>query len=628
MQNNLPKVSATEVSAHLRPLMSCALWRLHESIDRNDLNQLFLLTDREEIGIVAKKLNITVRSCKELGQRIAASTEKVDLDVTGMLEKEGMVEPKRKANSMPTESSVGNEVSKDPASVSPALVEDQIKVNGDTDDGIGSARLEGGATQMDPSKEILHSEKPLEAMQDEKVSCDPSNDAAKAVLDPRELVQSLLKNPSLQAQSQHTSEEKMAEEVNREEKSAHNGKETVQFKPTASESTKPDQTKSDPLPLTRQVAQSPDRSADPPIPVRQDEPDDSDEEVVVFVPNPKRTSAQKRGAASSSRPSTAHGHPVVAPKTNTPKGEVPRDPVIQRPAEHGSSNMQQGHHGRQRPLSSGPGLYDPEQGPTKTKAVPHGHPRPLSSGPTVIDPNAFGRGLPTNTTPGVLANVGAARRSRQHSPRTSIQGLHANASSSSAQNTPQASPSRHKAARSPRRSPRAMPQKIEDPPPMSVPVISHQAFTRAPLVAPNAQSTQKSRFGPIGPPSKSSSNLESSAMPADVDVNKDQLLRQAPIQRPRSAGGPGNSHVHPAKSHRRQSPRSHPPNGSTSSPPVGQQPQRTIKKSLFEPEFDLTGALPAAEPESKGAKMPEVQYTLKSGSTREAARGKGKLWVG
>ncbi len=630
MQNNLPKIPATEVPAHFRPLMSCALWRLHESIDRNDLNQLFCLTNQEEICIIAKKLNITARSCKELGQKIAASTVRLDLNDLGMLEKEGLVKSKDEVKTVVPEEPVRGVIFKD-SSGRVSLANHELQSDGgqaiESDHarhGDDSLKVEASAPQVGPSNGFLDSETPHEATQGEKLASDPAKHAAKEVIDPRALVQSILNNPSGQVHTGHTIAETKVEDVTPTQQGARDREETVQVN---EDPTTPDQKKLDPPLLIKQTAKSPVRSANLPVTVAQDDPDDSDEEVVVFVPNPKRMSAQKRAAASTSRPTTAHGHPVIAPKTDSPKIEAAKDPNVHRTTENGSSRVQAVPHNRQRPLSSDPGLYDPEQGPAKMKAVPHGHPRPLSSGPTVIDPNAFGRGLAVNPTPGVLANVGASRRSRQHSPRTSVQGPTLNANRS-AQSSPQASPPRHKAVRSPRRSPRATPHQMEDPQPTTVPVISHQAFTRAPLVAPNAKNNQKSRFGPIGPPSKSPSNLESSIIAAEADTNGDKDLLQAPIQRPKSSNGQSNRNGHAANFSHHHSPRSNPPDGSTPLAPDGQQSQRTVKKSLFEPEFDRTGAQPTAEPQPKGIKMQEVQYTLKSGMTREAARGKGKLWVG
>ena len=60
----------------------------------------------------------------------------------------------------------------------------------------------------------------------------------------------------------------------------------------------------------------------------------------------------------------------------------------------------------------------------------------------------------------------------------------------------------------------------------------------------------------------------------------------------------------------------------------GANVKRPIKPVLFEPDLDSTRAFQPETVESKSSAQADVQYVLKSGTTREEARGRGRLWVG
>ena len=623
MQKNAPTISAREVPGHLRSLMSCALWRLHESIDRNDSNQLFLLSDQEEIRVVAKKLNTTVRSTKELGEMINACTKKTNLDVTGMLEKENLVKTKDEVKIILSESTMKEEYPQDRVLVPSADGGLPSRV-----DRLGQDGIAAGVSCIDPPEDTMQQKQTDEkdpmsgqaagASQGECLPRVPSEHSAQITLNPRELVQSILKPSLSQAQARHITEGKEAQD----------GMILAQnLQPVAEimEASSYQARNETPTPVTTAI--EPNASlAEPALSASQGSQDDSDEEVVVFVPNPKRMSAQKKAPASSSRPSTAHGQSPASPMQHSPRTSIPSAQGIPTATEHGSPQAQVVPPGNPISLNSGLTLNDSDQGYPQANVIPHSQPRPLSSGPTLIDPDAFGRGFTVNTGAGTLTNVGTSKKSRQHSPRTSMQYASPSANSIPTQNSPRTSPPRHKSGRSPRRSPRALPQKAEGSPPTSIPIISHQAYTRAPLVAANPLGTQQSRFGAIGPPSKSATNVHPSAPARDMDFIRDPTPRQNPIQRPRSAHS--QSFASDTNQPHQQAPRQNPLNGSTASGRGGHREQRSSKPTLFEPELDRTGAPPDADFETKRANMPEVQYTLKSGTTREAARGKGKLWVG
>lgn len=606
--------------------MSSALWRLHESIDRNDSNQLFLLSDQEEIRVVAKKLNVAVRTTRELGKKLTASMKKDDVNVMGMLEKENLVNQQADAKMTASASIKGGDNIADQVVVpSPNVEPLPCAGNLGQEDGIDGMssvdRPQDGMQQNHTDKQHLSSEKASETTHEEASPHLSSDHSVKPTLNPKELIQGLLKPPSSQDQVQNTTESN----------NVQNGMGPVhKLQPAA------DIRESSLDEARREISTPATAAAEPTaftskhtLSTEQESQEDSDEEVVVFVPNPKRMSAQKKGLASSSRPSTAQGDsPASSPMQHVPKTSSPNAQGVPMAIEHVSPQAQRAPHKQPRPLSSGPIANDPKQSPSHTKAASSVHARPLSSGPTLIDPDAFGRGLPVNTGGGTLANVGSCKKPRQHSPRTSMQSASHNNGAAPTQNSPRTSPSRHKPGRSPHPSSRALPQKVEDAPHTNIPVISHQAYTRTPLVAPNSQGPQKSRFGAIGPPSKSSTNLRPSAASRETDLDQDAASRQAPIQRPRSAHGSGFGN--PTDQSRHQALGTDPVNnGFPASRRGGHRNERSSRPSLFEPELDRTGAFSTdANFERRTTNMPEVQYTLKSGTTREAARGKGKLWVG
>lgn len=75
--------------------MSFALWRIHESVHRNDLNQLFLLSDDQSLRSIAPKLNIVVLSSNDFRLRIENSLMKTNVNMIGELELLGLAKPKQ-----------------------------------------------------------------------------------------------------------------------------------------------------------------------------------------------------------------------------------------------------------------------------------------------------------------------------------------------------------------------------------------------------------------------------------------------------------------------------------------------------------------------------------------------------
>ena len=338
--------------------------------------------------------------------------------------------------------------------------------------------------------------------------------------------------------------------------------------------------------------------------------EDSDEEVVVFVPNPKRMSAQKKSLPLQPKPSILSGD--IATNINVRQAD--------------STGLKP-----QREAGLKPAFQPQRQSRPSSK----GSVRPSSSGPTVIDPDAFGRGFAVNPDSNNRAHTRSAKpKSARHSPQPSLQ--HDRSSSalngSAAPFQPNSSPQSQSLNRSPRRSPRAFEQPREagdDAEPATVPTISHQAFTRSPLVLSNNPDAKQSRFGPIAPPSKAdkeaAANFHTNAG-SDSGLTPPSLPQNASIQRPRSAHGSPN----PSASQKVQ----HSPVRANlgkrdMEPSPKNRRQRTSRATLFEPEIDATRAFsPSVQTSHSESNLQDVQYVLKSGTTREASRGKGKLWTG
>lgn len=603
--------------------MSYALWRIHESVHRNDRNQLFLMTDNESLRGLAIKLNIAVLSVIDMKFRVDSRVQKSDLNIFGDLEKDGFAKVGNqgpdtadlRGGHLPELSitddtgNVGSDhgnieyICQDALQASDldAKPIEDLPENGTVN---GEATAEQG--QPTPSTNGKAHEHSNSRSTEEYVAA-RSTDKPPVAIDPRDLVRDLL-NPQFAGTNQT-----LAKGV---EKSV-----TSVLDPPA-HLTASIQT---PLPVGIEQATSQSNARDlqeqskPESQKEEDKVDDSDsdEEVVVFVPNPKRMSSQKKPTQPDSRLQTSNGETqsktdnvVTVPPKSTPngKGTQPELKPAFQPHRHSKPGKQ----------SSG------------------GKPRPNSSGPTIIDPDAFGRNFAVNPDSSPRENHRRPRSS--HSPQTSLN--HGYATSSLTGNSPQpqprSSPQRQTPGRSPRRSPRRSPKRstlasdeVQNSSSM-IPAISHQDYSRPSLVAPSAQKNKQSQFGPIAPPSKA--RKETSVTPAkDADMGSSPLHPQTvpnrDVQHPkgvRGAGQPTGQHKH-----RPSSPRPPPSNGHSNSSHQYQN-KRPIKPSLFEPSLDHTRAQPGAEPHvtQPDSKFPDVQYILKSGATREASRGKGKLWVG
>ena len=394
MKKDAPKLSAKDVPGALRPLMSCALWRLHESIDRNDPNQLFLLSDQTEIRSVAQKLNIAVRSCKEVGATIASKTCMIDLDTIGDLEREfGVRQKVVDPPSQDAEEMNGERYALDSAVGGPKDV-DVMNLSMTSE---GTVNTE--ASSIGHEQELTKQSSELEEEEKSLVNCDLCEDnLEEQTAMPETAVpvaaENVSKTPTMSVESaknlmdsiiQHVSQKRPNGPVNGLETSSMKSQ-TILANAPALESSTAHPPPSAPLPppqsleATQRVEEVQTTSdtftskptATPltsPMGATQ-EPEDSDEEVVVFVPQPKRLSAQQKPPQQNSRPST-------------PKEQSQQRPAGQSPQKSWGKSQPKGKAVRHSP---------------KPSTVGQTHSQSVSS-PTVIDPDAFGRDFRVNLNP-------------------------------------------------------------------------------------------------------------------------------------------------------------------------------------------------------------------------------------
>lgn len=608
MQKNAPSVSAREVPAALRPFMSCALWRLHESIDRNDANQLFLLSNQQSIRTVAQKLNIAVRSSKELGERIAATIEKTDLDVFGELERCFGVNkiaeqlPFDATNLRGGDSTAALHVDEAVSSVeefkNPSTSAVGLKIDGDPHEGIIETDEQIGSGDEKTLREEDGLVRSTATLVEEEVSAEKSGDKHPFIkrlevekdrqVSGKQAIDSFASGSLCVSDQQtlHSSPQNMAQDVKE-----HPPKEKVA---DVQQSIQPIETRSVQQAALQVMTPSKGVDIDRPAPNQsEDDPEDSDEEVVVFVPNAKRMSAQKKPNLQSSRPSTA---------INQPQAKSGND--VSRPSTANSQSHSK-----------------PTVNAHKTSSsANHAHPK-VSGSPPVIDPDAFGRGFAVNPNPS--PRTGVRNQRSRHSPRPSVQNEYHSSivNGSTSRHHSRTSPTRH----TPSGSPQAIPRKpgpkivnVQSKQSTGVQVVSPQAHPRASVPASGSLGNEVPRpFTSTGHQRPPQANLQ------DPDFVRTPNPRQTPRANPQRAAGPDFDRI--SNNMLRYSPHSTPPDGATA-PGSGISGERIPKPMLFESTLDHTRAPVSSDFEPRTT-MPEVDYVLKRGSTREATRGKGKLWV-
>lgn len=613
--------------------MSCALWRLHESIDRNDSNELFLLSDEAEIQNVAQKLNITARSSKELKSLVAAKAKQPELDIFGDLEQEFGI--------------MRNTRGSDPRSIQTNGDANHTKPEADDStekhSGLGDSTPSGQTAEMENSHVI-----------DESGNAESEQRTAES---PAKIVQ-IAKNEDKQTPSKELPADSAISPAkdNASEKSAWNehspltfndllqdpkisnghkvesfvenrGQEEVGATPNASASSPPEETPKpagsnrDKVDMSSAVPSASTAAMQtPPASVQTEhESEDSDEDVVVFVPQPKRSSVQKKPTQQSSRPST----PLSQPQQQKLAEQAPRPPPVT--PQHQARTF-----GRGR----------------KHIVVSHSHPQPTVA-PTVIDPDSFGRSFAVN--PNLNSRTLHNNRSH-HRPRSSVENAllpprpreprHATRPSPPGQShhqSPRLSPapkpkdetlrpqSSHKQRVSPQRGPEALENgsigsrghgsdhaKAGEQLPAQVKTLNARMVESEEFIPRSA--FLEAKLDPIGTPKATSSTGSPDSVPRTA---KPTVRVKPKVPEPQTVGSDDllpRSFVH-APSSEQQMPKPH----------------------VFEPnEFVTRNAMPASQykqrlPEAEigepRASMPDVQYVLKSGSTRAATRGRGRLWI-
>ena len=578
VKRDAPKVSAKEVPGALRPFMSCVLWRLHQSIERNDTNQLFLMSGQAEVCDIARKLNIVVRSFADLKAIIASKTVKADLSTFGDLERELGAELANRNSHAATISIQGGEEETTLQAVNDDVNKQEDEI-GDSSSTIGTVTTpgeqstgKGSPYRLDASTQV--SEKTVaqeiltakvngigetEALENPVVGstmASAANDSPKPSIQSHETSEGFWENTKdlEKIQNMLLAENSVNGRANTELPILVERKTRKALDPTiaaftsvplAQENTNTSQVETqqqlnhNTTPPARASSPVNSTSQAPPT----EEPEDSDEEVVVFKPQAKRLSAQKKPVDQSPRPTTATS-------TSQPKSpeKTPRQLTQTNQSQPRTSNR------------------DPKQ----STVVSHAHPQP-ANGPTIIDPDAFGRSFAVNPNPSPRNSMQIPRQ--RHSPRPSVH------NSQPAQNS-RASPSRNDGRLSP-----APPFLPEDKGAPSITAQSGGVLGSQPNQA--ARKSPQRRFRTPNPNAVANRRLHQ-----PVDYVPRTTVPESQFQQ----GTP--------------------------------EPQ-VIDSNEFVPRTPLPERPRLGEPVSIEPRttMPEVQYVLKSGSTRAATRGRGKLWI-
>ena len=446
-------------------MMTCCLWRIHESIHRNDENQIFVYTDQPSVRAVAQKLNIVVRSTIEIGKIVSSTKNATDLESAGELERDFGVRPVkprhpiRKTGTSDIGNSLPNGTHESSTDSQEPIVEEQKESKG-----LGTAPEElppnveaqqrgvrkGVEVKSDhlttaPQREIQDvSEDPSssintstvkdaapEPIKSDPLSLERTADLHVAMVADTSIEHSL--NDDVIKDTRSMEEEEVQEEAT-DQALAHALSEMSQEPKFSMES----KSFADallghqrkhvlPLPAENKIS-TPERQSTPSritsLEAAANKPDPKDTKTRGGVPKaqpvtanihatpedsdeeivvfqPKRLSAQRKPPQPSSRPTTP----------NVQAQATPTRPSLPETAQHLGSS------GKRHPSSKVP----PKQkhGPKPGNAVNEIRPR---LNPPVIDPDAFGRDFAVNTSQNVRGNGrGSLRGGRpRHSPQPSL----------------------------------------------------------------------------------------------------------------------------------------------------------------------------------------------------------------
>ncbi|CAD6585991.1 MAG: hypothetical protein ASARMPRED_002368 [Alectoria sarmentosa] len=641
IKKDAPKISAKDVPGALRPLMSCALWRLHESIERNDANQLFLLSDQTEARSVAQKLNIVVRSCKDFAATVTSKTSKTCLDTFGDLEREFGVQ--QKSGFYPTKDAVVvREKNGVPENANEDLVKDEDVMSHSTSSD-GSAKsdsssivheqgLEKQSFEQGEKKFSVNGDRAGNKVKEQDLTTEAATtltaqDLSKKPAKSFESIKSLVDNIIQQDFEKHLSESVTGLNPNgviSQSILAYQQASELSATRSPPEISLPHPQNAEPDQHVQEVQTINDTSPSEHTPTHwtspleaAQEPEDSDEEIVVFIPQPKRFSAQKKPSQQSSRPST----PKEQSQQKT-AGQSPEKSLV-KPQPKGKAV---GH-------SPNPSI------------VSQARPQPVIS-PTVIDPDAFGRDFRINLNPSPRPPHNPSGHSN-HRPRGNVQ-------NSQTGQVPRNSPRQLARASPPRNAPQENSRRltpIPGPAPKDTPDHRRQASRTSPrraiapkidelapadvesraLTAAGLSKSQISESRMVDPTEFVSQTAFSTAQLEPNELQSEDIEYSGFVHTSTLANVQSKPKVYEASEFVPRPPR-----------PVREFKPRAPRPKVFEaaefvprdfvPRTTMPRTQPkqySPEPESIEPRpsINDVDYVLKSGSTRASARGRGRLWT-
>lgn len=625
--------------------MSCALWHLHESIERNDVNQLFLLSDQTETRSIAQKLNIIARPSKEVAITIASKTSRTGLDTFGDLEQEFGVQQTASFASKDTEEASREKGVSENANEHLVKDEDAMNnsvsskgtANSDASSVVHEQDFDKQSLELREKKSSVNGDCGEDKVQEKDVMAKTavtlaaenfSKKSAKSIESIKSLVDSIIKQDSEKRLSESVnglyldgvkSQSNLANQPALEHSAMRSPPETPLPQPQSVEGVQhvqEVQTLCDTPPSKHTTTKSTSISE------AAQEPEDSDEEVVVFIPQPKRFSAQQKPAQQSSRPST-------------PKEQSQQKPAGQSPPKSSAKPQPKEKAARHSPTSS---------------TVGQAQPQPVNS-PTVIDPDAFGRDFRVNLNPsprpphnpkghsnhrirGTMQNVQTCQvprnsprqLTRSSPPRNAPQDNSRRLTPNSGSASKDAPNHRRQVSRtSPRRAPALKAEEV------TLTDIKSRAPTAAVFLNsqfPESQMVAPTDFVPQN--TFSTAQLEPDEVQPGIYEPADCAPRSTLPNAHLKPNGPQHR-VYEAGEFVPRPPR-----------PVREFKPRAPRPKVFEAaEFVPRDFVPrttmprpqsrpcSPEPESIEPRpsINDVDYVLKSGSTRASARGRGRLWT-
>lgn len=415
----VPQIPLREVPVEVRPVLSYVLWRLHESDKgRADASFLTVLSDDTKTCTVGQKLDIVVKRIEEIRHTIAAQVTETDRNTLGDLEREfGAREPRPKnldgkdvthSNGMhPLQVNGdgvlnGENVRVDIPNITPDSKGEEklIKEENNSTKEHSEICLEGSTIVDKPANGFVLQEAEIEneyrdlPKQNYPTAIDIAEEHAAqgkdGLIEPAgpmsdEFVSEKISNitawiknlaPKLSSISEPTlNPHQGGDHSTREERDSQQPQVPIIYQPVVLQRAAEIFTPSPRRTSTASPAPAPSAEA----------PEDSDEEVVVFNPKPKRLSAQQKPPQSSPK-QNVDLKLAQSPKLNasqSPKQNMQRSPRKATPAR---------------------------QPQAKTPPV----------APAIIDPDAFGRSFATNPRADVRNNHPNSRYSPRGSPRRAM----------------------------------------------------------------------------------------------------------------------------------------------------------------------------------------------------------------